>query len=718
MKHFSLLLLIIFSFLGLLAQEVSADSTGLEPVEVMAIRATTKNPFAKTNISKTTLAQNNLGQDIPFLLQQSPSVVVNSDAGNGVGYTGMRIRGSDASRINITLNGVPFNDAESQGTFLVNLPDFASSVSSVQIQRGVGTSSNGAGAFGASVNLLTNEVNKTAYAEVNNSFGSFHTIKNTLKAGSGLIGKYFTLEARISAIVSDGYIDRASSKLQSQYFSALFLKGNTSIRLNIINGKEKTYQAWNGLPEALLKSNRTYNSSGTEQVGEPYKNEIDNYHQTHYQLFFNHTINKKWKLNITPFYTRGKGYYEQYKANKSLSSIGLPNYINGTDTTKRTDWVRRLWLDNHFVGATYAAQYNRKKAGFTLGGIVSNYEGRHFGEIIWAKKTNALPANYKFYDLPANKREWSNFAKFTYDINSKWQAYADVQQKAVRYNIEGFRDNPNIRVTNNFNFLNPKAGITYTGTYLQVFASYAKAAKEPNRDDFEAGAINQPKAEHLHDFELGASWSKNNIKWSANAYYMLYQNQLVLNGKINDVGAYTRVNIKNSYRLGLELQGAYAINRFLQLNANATLSANKVKNFKEFIDDYDNGGQLEKNYASSTIAFSPSTIINTQVTVKPFKSFDIVLSNRYIGKQYLDNTENSNRKLNAYFVQDALLSYSVESKQIKRATFLFQVNNLFNKKYEANGYTFSYIATTQLITENFYYPMAGANVMLGVNLLF
>ena len=550
------------------------DTTYLQPVEVLAISAGEKAPFAKTDLTKKDIEKNNLGQDLPFLLNQTPSVVVNSDAGNGVGYTGIRIRGTDAARINVTLNGIPYNDAESQGTFFVDLPDISSSANSIQIQRGVGTSSNGAGAFGATINLFTNELNKKFYASTNNSIGSFNTFKNNIQFGSGLLGKHFTVDGRVSRISSDGYIDRATSNLKSFFLSTAFLNEKKSLRLNVFSGKEKTYQAWNGVAENLLATDRTNNPSGNEKPGVPYNNETDNYTQTHYQLFYNHKFNSYWKGNIAAFLTRGKGYYEQYKANKKLADYGLPNYFDGTNTIKKTDLVRRLWLDNYFYGTIFSLQYQKNKTQVIFGGGYNAYDGKHYGKIIWAAVQAAVPKDYRWYNLKAHKKDFSVYNKWIQQWSSNWQSFVDVQFRNIDYKIHGFRYNPGLEISENYSFLNPKIGITYSNNNWQAFISYALAGKEPNRDDFEAGNTQLPKAERLHDIELGIEKKGTSYSLGANIYYMQYQNQLVLTGKINDVGAYTRINIPKSYRAGVELQGKTKITNWLNAAANLTFSEN------------------------------------------------------------------------------------------------------------------------------------------------
>jgi iron complex outermembrane receptor protein len=694
------------------------DTAYLQPVEVNAVRAGEKAPFTKTNLFKKDIEKNNLGQDLPFLLNQTPGVVVNSDAGAGVGYTGIRIRGTDASRINVTLNGIPYNDAESQGTYFVDLPDFSSSVNSIQVQRGVGTSSNGAGAFGATINLSTNELNKDFYAALNNTAGSYNTFKNALQFGSGILGKHFTIDGRVSHISSDGYIDRASSNLKSFYLSSAYTDEKNSLRLNVFSGKEKTYQAWNGVPESYLTTNRTYNSSGTEKAGDPYDNETDNYTQTHYQLFYNHKFNPYWKGNVAVFLTHGKGYYEQYKADRSLSSIGLPDYVTGTTTVKKTDLIRRLWLDNNFYGSIFSVQYHKYKTEFTAGGGWNGYDGKHYGIVTWAQVQAAVPANYKWYSLNAYKKDFSLFTKLTQQLNKNLYAFADVQYRNIKYDINGFRDNPMLLIKNNYNFVNPKLGITYSKKNWQAYASYAFAQHEPNRDDFEAGTTQQPKAEKLNDFEAGIEQKNSHYSLGVNVYYMLYKNQLVLTGKINDVGAYTRTNIPNSYRAGIELQGAYNICKHMNVAANAAFSSNKIKNFTEYMDDYDNGGQQTKFYSKTDISFSPAAVIGGTVNIIPVTNGEISLISKYVGRQYLDNTSHKDRSLNPYYTQDVRLSYTLKGKTLKQTDFILQLNNIFSKKYEPNGYSFSYIYGGALTTENYYFPMAPFNFMAGVNVRF
>ena len=700
-------------------QEVKDSFYTLSPVEVKAVRAGENSPFTKTNISKKEIGKNNLGQDIPFLLNQTPSVVINSDAGNGIGYTGIRIRGTDATRINVTLNGIPYNDAESQGTFFVDLPDFSSSTGSIQIQRGVGTSSNGAGAFGGSINFSTNDVNKDAYAEINNSYGSFNTWKNTIKAGTGLKNG-LTTDLRLSHITSNGFIDRAGTDLKSFHFSSAYISKKSSLRATIFSGKEKTYQAWNGISEADLKAgNRTINSAGTERPGEPYDNETDNYTQTHYQLFFSHLIGKRISFNTAFFLTKGKGYYEQYKASQKYSKYGMPNPLSSGTPITKSDMVRQLWLDNDFYGNIFSLQYKDNKTQATLGGGYTRYDGLHYGKIIWAQK--GLTAIKNWYDLDALKTDFNIYLKEQTQFALNWNWFYDLQYRHVNYDVEGFRDNPTIAVNTKFNFINPKAGISYNRSGWKGYLSFGVANKEPNREDFESGTAQQPKPERLYDIETGIERIKGNYNWSATLYYMNYKNQLVLTGKINDVGAYTRTNIAKSYRAGVELQGGVKFNSWANVTAHFAFSQNKVQDFVEFIDDYDNGGQKTNNFQSTDIAFSPAVVGGASLNFMPFKNAELSLLSKYVSKQYLDNTENDSRSLNPFFTEDVRAIYTIKKHTIaigclKELNIIAQVNNIFGKKYEPNGYTFSYFVGGQTVTENYYFPMAGTNFMVGVNI--
>lgn len=687
----------------------------LQPIEIKSVRAGEKTPFTKSNITKRDIEKLNTGKDLPFILNELPSVVVNSDAGNGVGYTAMRIRGTDATRINVTINGIPYNDAESQGTFFVNMPDFVSSVNNIQVQRGVGTSSNGAGAFGATINMSTNEFTEHAYGELNNSYGSFNTWKNTVKAGTGLVDGKFTLDARLSSITSDGFIDRATSNLKSFYLSGAYFAGKSSIRLNVFSGKEKTYHAWNGILEEMLKINRRYNSAGTEKPGTPYENETDNYQQDHYQLFYNQEINDRFKLNTAVFLTRGKGYYEQYKAGRDYAEFGLPNVIIGDSTITSSDIVRQLYLNNYYYGGIFSLQYKHHKTEWITGGGWNQYDGNHYGKLPWALN-GGIPKDYEWYNLDALKTDLNFYTKLQQNITDHFSVFGDIQFRNVQYTMEGFRENPGLYVDKKYNFINPKAGISYNKYNWSGYFSYALANKEPNRDDFEAGAQTQPKHETLHDFELGIEKRFSTFSWGATLYYMLYKNQLVLTGIINDVGAYTRTNIPNSYRTGIELQAKWQPVYWARLSGNLAFSKNKIKNFTTWFDDYDNGGQKSENFSETNISFSPAVVGSANVSFMPVKNLELSLISKYVGKQYLDNTASDQRKLNPFYVQDARVIYNINKFIFKEINFVLQVNNVFNKKYEPNGYTYSYISGGTTVNENYYFPMAGTNFMAGINI--
>jgi iron complex outermembrane recepter protein len=697
-----------FSF----GQTTFNDTSYLQPVEVNSVKATEKNPFAKTNLTKAEIKKQNIGQDLPFILNNTPSVVVNSDAGNGIGYTGIRIRGTDATRINVTLNGIPYNDAESLGTYFVDMPDIASSASSIQIQRGVGTSANGAGSFGASINVSTNEPNTKQNTELNSTVGSYGSFKNTLLFNSGIFKKHFMVDARMSNILSQGYIERAATRLGSYFLSGAYVDDKNAVRLNIFTGKEITYQSWNGVNEKALDTNRRYNSAGTEKIGTPYENQVDNYRQTHYQLFYTHTFNPNLKSNMALFLTKGKGFYEQYKADQTLSDYGFPTIF----LPIATDLVRQLWLDNNFYGSIFSLQYEKKNTQIIFGGGYTKYNGKHFGKIIWNEALAKISGDYMWYNKRASKNDLSLYTKWTQKLNDHFQTFVDVQVRQVQYKNDGYRNNPTLVVNTNNSFFNPKLGITFSKNNIKLYASYGRAVKEPNRDDYETATNQLPTPEKLNDIETGIEYKKKNIHVGANFYYMLYKDQLVLTGKVNDVYAYTRTNIKDSYRAGIELFGAAQINKTFSLSGNITFSKNKVKNFTEYGDEYDNGGQYSKFYKEADVAFSPNVIGSLSLNIEPIKNASINLTSKYVGKQFLDNTSNNDRKLKDYFTQDARVGYTWNGKNIKEVNVFLQANNIFSRLYEANGYTFSYISGGKLTTENFYFPMAPATIMLGLNI--
>lgn len=695
------------------AQQTPSDSLKvqqLKEVTVSAIRAKDKNPITFTNVSTEEIAPRNLGQDIPVLLNYAPSVVTTTDAGNGVGYTYMRVRGSDGSRINVTLNGIPFNDSESQGTFFVNLPDFASSLESVQLQRGVGASTNGAGAFGASLNMQTKSYQEKSFAEVANSIGSFNTRKHTLSFGTGLHNN-FELNGRISNIASDGYIDRASTNMFGYFFNANYVTEKTLIKAIAFGGKEKTYQAWNGLEDPdKLKNDRTFNSAGmyTDAFGniQFYSNENDNYWQNHFQLHWSENWSENWVSNIALHYTTGKGYFEQYKEDQKFSSYNLPNFEGNT----RTDLVRKRWLDNDFFGTTFSINYKNQMTNVLFGGAVNRYLGDHYGEVIWTQYY--VPNSNRYYDNFGNKDDINAYAKLSQNLTSKLNLYVDLQYRMTFYDATSvkFAD-----VNDTFKFFNPKAGLNYELDDKNSFYSYFGIAnKEPRRDDYESGAI---KPERLYDYELGWKYNGKKARISANAFYMNYEDQLVLTGALNDVGSPIFTNSGKSYRLGLEVESVIAITDKIILNPNVTLSQNKNQDFF-----FERDGVLQ-DLGNTDIAFSPSIIAGNRLTFLPFKNFEFSILSKYVGEQFMGNIDSDNSKLEAYFVNDLNFSYDWKiNKGIKSILFSGLVNNVFDLEYESNGFFYTYDDDSSGNINTYegvgYYPQAGINFLLGVTLKF
>jgi iron complex outermembrane receptor protein len=676
-------------------------------LEVTAVRVSENSPFAKSNMNKASINQVNFGQDLPYIIQNTPSIVANSDAGTGIGYTGIRIRGTDATRINVTLNGIPYNDAESMATYFVDLPDFSSSVNSIQIQRGVGTSTNGAGAFGATINLATNDYHPNSYLGVQSSMGSFNSFKNTLQLGTGLLKNRFTIDGRVSNITSDGYIDRAKSNLKSFYVSSTYWGDQSSLRLNIFSGWEKTYQAWYGVPEELLTTQRTYNPAGMEKADAPYNNQTDNYQQTHYQAFYNKTINAHLKWNTALFLTRGKGYYEEYKAGVSLSdyitTVAVPSSL--------IDLVRRKWLDNNFYGQIASLSYEKDNNQITLGGGWTTYDGLHYGRLPYLSLSN-FTKNDNYYFNNAIKKDFNGYVKWNHQFNNKLSSFIDLQYRNVAHQMNGFDHNPNLLVNRKFDFLNPKAGLTYKKNKTNYYASIAIAHKEPNREDVEAATHEQPKQETLYDLETGFNSKYQQFEWGINMYFMQYRNQLVLTGKINDVGSYTRTNTPNSYRMGIELEETWKFLPKWTSSGNMTISQNKIKAFTEYYDDYDNGGQVAIEHTNTNIALSPTLIATHVLTYAISDKWQLYTTSKYVSKQYLDNTQNESRILKAYFLQNISTQYQLVKKQKWSAQLQLHINNIFDKQYEPNGYTYSYLWSGTVTTSNNYYPMAGRNYWL------
>lgn len=685
-----------------------------DEVIVRATRATERSATTFRNLTRAELEKNNLGQDLPYLLSQTPSVVVTSDAGAGVGYSGIRIRGSDPTRINVTINGIPYNDPESQGTFWVNLPDFASSVDNIQIQRGVGTSTNGAGAFGGSLNIQTTTRKDSAYAELNNSAGSYNTWKNTVNAGTGLIGGRFSLDARLSQIKSDGYIDRGTSDLKSFFLSGGLYGKKSILRANVFSGTEKTYQAWNGVPESLLETNRTYN-------GFTYEDQTDNYTQDHYQLLYSGSLTPLLNINAALHYTAGRGYYEEFKDDASLSDYGISPLVIGETLVENSNLIRRRWLKNDFYGLTYSVNYTPSRdLNLTLGGAYNEYDGDHFGEVIWAQYASDSRIRHRYYDGNGFKTDFNIFGRAEYSPG-KLGIFTDLQLRAVGYTVSGTDKNRNtLDVDDNLGFFNPKVGLTYElSSRANLYASYAVAHKEPNRDDYiNSTPATRPRAEMLQNVEMGYRLNAKGFRGGINGYAMLYKDQLIVTGKINDVGEYIRQNVPDSYRLGVELDARIPVTPRLAWSTTLALSRNRIRNFTEYIDDYDNGGQIVNHYSDTDIAFSPGVVATGELSYRPADKIELALISRYVGRQYLDNTSSESRRIDPFFVSDLRARYNTSLGKVNNIGVTLLVNNLFSELYEANGYTFSYRYGGNMTTENFYFPQATRNFMLGLNLKF
>jgi len=705
-----------------------------DEVTVSGTRASQNSPIAFTNLSKKDIQKNNLGQDLPYLLDQTPSVVTTSDAGTGIGYTYMHIRGSDGTRINVTINGIPYNDSEEEATFFVDIPDFASSVDNIQIQRGVGTSTNGAGAFGASVNIQTTKRNDTGYVELANSVGSYGTVKNSIDLGTGLLGGKFTFDGRLSRIYSNGYIDRGFADLKSYFLTGAYYGKSTIVRFVTFSGTEHTYQAWDGIPEDTLRAgDRTYNGLGLEPNGTYYKNQTDNYTQDHYQLLVDQQITDKLSFSGALHFTHGYGYYEEYQPAQNLASYGITPVIVGSDTISTTDLTRRLWLNNKFYGVTYNLKYQpQKNLNMILGGAANEYKGAHYDNIEWTQESTNIPPDYEYVRSEADKKDFNIFARADYKID-KLTLYADMQYRHVYYSIVGDDDNlDNVTQLAIMNFFNPKAGVTYNfDPRNNVYFSFGVGNHEPDRDDYVASTpTTRPKPENLKDFELGYRTQQGIFTGGINAYYMLYYNQLVLTGALNDVGDQLRANVPDSYREGLEFDGKLKINEQLSWAATASLSSNKIKNFQSQFVDYDNNTTVENTIKSADISFSPDFVGSSEISFRPVKGGEIAFISKYVSRQYLDNTSNidpagygpsdptSNRYLNSYFVNSLRLNYNFRFESVKNVGITLLINNIFGEKYESNGATYPDIESGKVVNYNYFFPQAPANFLLSLNVKF
>ena len=743
MKTLRLSFLLLASSIGLQAQnqsqvnfkdQDSLSTITLEEVKLTGIKAKDNTPVTFTNVSKKDIASRNLGQDIPILLNYLPAVVTTSDAGAGIGYTGIRVRGSDATRVNVTLNGIPYNDAESQGTFWVNLPDFASSVEQIQLQRGVGTSTNGSAAFGASLNVETSGIQQNAFSSLSSSLGSFNTFKNTFQFSTGMLNDHFSFSGRLSKINSDGYIDRAASNLDAYFFQAAFQDENTLIKALIFGGHEITYQSWYGVDAETLVSNRTYNPAGeiydnNGNLTGFYDNQVDDYTQDHYQFHWDEKINAFWSSSLGLNYTYGRGFYEEYNdvwynenisfgGDTSFDYLQIQPFTIGETTVESTENISQKWLDNDYYVLTLGLNYQTAETTINFGGLYSRYIGDHFGNLLWGQTIGASAPNHRFYENQGVKTEGSFFAKATHQLGSKLTGFLDLQIRGIDYKVEGTISGPdNFDVDDQFTFFNPKAGLTYTLSQKQnIYFSYAKAQREPNRTDYENGS---PKPEKLNDFELGWRINNEKVRVQTNLYWMEYQDQLVLTGAIDKVGAPIRQNVGKSRRVGLEVDATIQLADQWLLKPNLALSSNQN------LDFYFKRDGVLQSLGKTQLAYSPGVVAGNALVFAPSTRFQLGLLSKYVGKQYMGNIDSENSTLPSYFVSDINFVFTWQpNKWIKEIQWLTTVNNIFNFKYESNGYFYTYDddwSTSGQITTiegAGYYPQAGIHFLSGVTLTF
>lgn len=709
-----------------------------EEIIVSAVRVSEKSPATYSELTKEEIQKRNHGQDLPFILNTTPSLVVTSDAGAGVGYTNFSIRGTDISRINVSINGIPMNDAESHGVYFVDLPDLATSLDNIQIQRGVGTSSNGAAAFGASVNLQTKQLNQDPYAGLQSSIGSYNTFRNSVSFGTGLLKNKMAFDGRLSKISSDGYIDRSSADLKSLYFSGGYYGKNDILKFTLLSGSEQTYQAWNGIPKVRLNNdiagmqdlavdnwwdakttNNLLSSDARTYNFYTYDNEIDSYQQDYYQLHYSHFFNSALQLNTALFYTRGKGYYEQFKSNRKFEDYLFEEIVIGNETINRTDLIQRKWLDNHYYGFTSSLIYKTEKTETVFGGAFAQYDGDHFGKVIWAQYAGDNAIRSPWYSNNGLKTDGNIYAKTNYQLGKKLLAYLDLQYRFIHYTIDGTHDDlRDISQTHNFNFFNPKTGLFYQfNKKNQVYVSFAIANREPSRGNYRDADENyEPKQERLIDFELGYHYINTRFSASANLYYMNYKDQLVATGKINNVGDAIMTNVDKSYRAGIELSASYKFNEKLDWAANFTLSQNKILNFVQYIDDWDNWNQQAIELGTTNILLSPDQIGSSTLSYRPIETLSINLISKFVGRQYIDNTSNLYNSIDSYFVNDLNIAYKINPKVFKSLEFSLLISNIFSEKYETYGWAYNYIYNNQQKVMDGYFPMAPLNFLLGVNI--
>ncbi|MCK5137916.1 MAG: TonB-dependent receptor [Bacteroidales bacterium] len=704
-----------------------------EEVIITAIRAGSKTPVAYTVIDREEITSRNFGQDVPYLLSFTPSLVTTSDAGHGIGYTSMRIRGTDANRINVTINGIPLNDAESHSVYWVDLPDISTSVDNIQIQRGVGTSTNGAAAFGASINFQTQKLEKEPYAIYDGTFGSFHSVRNAISAGTGLIKDHFAVDLRLSDLHSNGYIDRSWTDLQSYYVSAGYFDSKTLVKFITFSGKEKLYQAWNGVPSYLLDSQRTYNELGayTNPDGNIayYDNQVDNYRQDHYQLHLSRAFNERFYANVALHYTKGAGYYEQYKEDQSLSSYLLDDVVIGGDTIGESDLIRRKWLDNDFYGFVGGLHYRTDRFSAILGGGWNQYEGDHFGTVIWIRQPGESEIRHRWYENNGMKSDWNSYLKINLETGERISLFTDLQVRGIDYSIQGADDDlRDITQDHHYLFFNPKAGINLqVDRFQKVYIFVARANREPNRSNFVDADPSGPAPvkETMVDYEAGYTIQGQDYNLSANVYYMDYTDQLVLTGEINDVGSAIMTNVKDSYRAGVELAGSARFTSWFQWDFNITFSRNKILHYTGYVDNWDywsdpvnESYQVKEELGTTDLSFSPGIILNSRLDFQPVQHLHVNLVSRYVGKQYIDNTSSEERILNPYFINDFRISYAFYPQFMNEISVQLQVLNLFNVEYETNAWIYRYYQGGMEGSFDGFYPQAGTHLMAGIRLRF
>lgn len=710
----------------------------INEITVSSLRATDRSPIAFTNVDKEAISRNNLGQDIPYLLAQTPSLVVSSDAGTGVGYTGYRIRGTDASRINVTINGIPYNDADGQGVFWVNLPDFASSIENIQVQRGVGTSTNGAAAFGANLNIQTNNYAPKALGEISASYGSFNTQKRTLKASSGLLKNRWAFDGRLSTVTSDGYIDRAWVDMKSYYLQAGYYGERTRIKFITFGGTEQTYHAWNGVPKDSLTTNRTYNSCGfmgLDANGQPlyYKDQTDNYTQTHYQILGDYIINPSFSLNGGLHYTRGDGYYEEYKQDQSFKKYSIDSYSLSGATIKRSDLVRQKKMNNNFVGGVFSLNYNKENIRAQVGGAANCYWGEHWGDVTWIKDYPSTIFPKEYYRNAVEKWDANIYTKANYEFVRNVFVNAELQYRRVDYSVIGKNDKWNsnisqmqdINVKETFDFFNPKVGFLHKiNDRNEYYASFAIANREPTRSNYtDASISNMPTNETLYDYEAGYKYQGDFVSLGANLFYMNYHNQLVLTGKINEIGEPLSENVLSSYRAGIEMVAGVVFSKNIRWDGSVTLSRNQISNFNEYVEVFDENwepmSQQMNALQSTEIAYSPKITWNNSFTVN-YGRFEAKITEQYVGKQFINNTGSDEYLLDAYFVSNLRFSYHLPVKKLRGIDFSILLNNLTNTQYSSNGWAYSYyqgaVGNQKRYDDFGYFPQAGINLLGGITI--